>query len=123
MAAGVPSLLVYYYGNLPEAGVDGADDATVPRSWYTFDHRPRFGTNYTGLDTRINLSRDTVNIDEFKILDNRGFPMTIGGTLAVHERAVGAVNIRKTRHALPAGLIADAVAVLLAVYVVRWMLG
>ena len=35
----------------------------------------------------------------------------------------GAVNIRKTRHALPAGLIADFVAVLLAVYAVRWMLG
>jgi spore maturation protein B len=35
----------------------------------------------------------------------------------------GAVNIRKTRHALPAGLIADVVAVLLAVYVVRWFMG
>jgi spore maturation protein B len=35
----------------------------------------------------------------------------------------GAVNIRKTRHALPAGLIADAAGVILAVYVVRWMLG
>jgi len=35
----------------------------------------------------------------------------------------GAVNIRKTRHALPAGLIADAAGVVLAVYVVRWMLG
>jgi spore maturation protein B len=31
----------------------------------------------------------------------------------------GAVNIRKTRHALPAGLIADFAAILLAVYVVQ----
>ena len=31
----------------------------------------------------------------------------------------GAVNIKKTRHAVPAGLIADFVAMLLAVYVVR----
>ena len=55
---------------------------------------PDLGTNYTGLDTRIDLKPDVLSIQEFKILDNRGFPMTIGGTLAVHERAVGAVNIR-----------------------------
>ena len=35
----------------------------------------------------------------------------------------GAVNIRKTRHALPAGLIADAAATILAVYVVKFLLG
>lgn len=35
----------------------------------------------------------------------------------------GAVNIRRTRHAVPAGLIADIAGVILAVYVVRWMLG
>lgn len=35
----------------------------------------------------------------------------------------GAVGIRKTRHALPAGLIADLAAALLSVYVIRWMFG
>jgi len=35
----------------------------------------------------------------------------------------GAVNVRKTRHALPAGLIADGVALILAVYVVQWLFG
>jgi spore maturation protein B len=35
----------------------------------------------------------------------------------------GAVNIRKTRHAVPAGLIADFSAMVLAVYVVRWLFG
>jgi translocation and assembly module TamB len=55
---------------------------------------PDLGTNYTGLDTRVDLKPDVLSIEEFKILDNRGFPMTIGGTLAVHERSVGAVNIR-----------------------------
>jgi spore maturation protein B len=35
----------------------------------------------------------------------------------------GAVNVRKTRHAVPAGLIADFSAMVLAVYVVRWMFG
>jgi hypothetical protein len=55
MAEGDPAWLVYYYGNLPDAGVDGADDATVPRAWYTFDHRPRFGTNYIGLRNRFGI--------------------------------------------------------------------
>ena len=54
---------------------------------------PDLGTNYTGLDTRIDLQQDQLNIQEFKILDSRGFPMTVGGTLSVHEREVGAVNI------------------------------
>jgi len=50
-----PRWLTYYYGNLPEAGVDGADDATAPRAWYSFDHRPRFGTNYIGLRNRFGI--------------------------------------------------------------------
>jgi spore maturation protein B len=32
----------------------------------------------------------------------------------------GAVGIKKTRHAVPAGLIADAAGVLLSVYIVKW---
>jgi spore maturation protein B len=35
----------------------------------------------------------------------------------------GAVNVKKTRHAVPAGLLADFSAMVLAVYVVRWMFG
>jgi hypothetical protein len=50
-----PRWLTYYYGNLPEAGVDGADDAAAPRAWYTFDHRPRFSTNYVGLRNRFGI--------------------------------------------------------------------
>ncbi|ARA92939.1 spore maturation protein [Rhodothermaceae bacterium RA] len=35
----------------------------------------------------------------------------------------GAVGVKKTRHAVAAGLIADVVALFLAVYVVRWLFG
>ena len=35
----------------------------------------------------------------------------------------GAVNIKKTRHAIPAGLIADVFAMILAVYVVKLLFG
>lgn len=44
--------LLYYYGNVPSAE-DG--NATVERGWYTFDHRPRFGTNYAGLRNRFGI--------------------------------------------------------------------
>ena len=54
---------------------------------------PQLGTRYTGLDTRIELKPDLVTVREFRILDARGGPMTIGGTLGVHEYSVGAVNI------------------------------
>ena len=35
----------------------------------------------------------------------------------------GAINVRKTRHAVPAGLIADGAAMIMAVYVVKWLVG
>lgn len=44
--------LLYYYGNVPSAE-DG--NAQAERGWYTFDHRPRFGTNYAGLRNRFGI--------------------------------------------------------------------
>lgn len=39
----------YYYGNLPWSS------ATGERGWYTYDHRPRYNTNYVGLRNRIGI--------------------------------------------------------------------
>ncbi|SHK05441.1 M14 family metallopeptidase [Rhodothermus profundi] len=39
----------FYYGNLPWPG------SKRPPGWYTFDHRPRFATNYVGLRGIIGL--------------------------------------------------------------------
>ncbi|HEY3159472.1 MAG TPA: translocation/assembly module TamB domain-containing protein [Vicinamibacterales bacterium] len=55
---------------------------------------PDLGTSFSGLDTRIDLKPDTVTINEFRILDKNKKAMTIGGSLAVHERSVGAVDIK-----------------------------
>lgn len=43
---------VYHYGNVPseEEGNAGAE-----RGWYTFDHRPRFVTNYAGVRNRFGI--------------------------------------------------------------------
>jgi hypothetical protein len=55
---------------------------------------PDLGTSFSGLDTRIELKPDEVTIDQFRILDKNKKPMTIGGSLSLHERSVGAVDIK-----------------------------
>ena len=53
---------------------------------------PRFGTSYSGLDTRIDLEPDVVRVRRFEILDENGEQLAVAGQLAVHERKVGAVD-------------------------------
>ncbi len=55
---------------------------------------PDLGTAYTGLDTRVELKPDAVTISEMRLVDEHQRTMTIGGTLAVHEREVGAVDVK-----------------------------
>lgn len=44
--------LMYYYGNVPSAEEGNPD---TPRGWYSYDHRPRFGTQYAGLRNRFGI--------------------------------------------------------------------
>ncbi len=39
----------FFYGNLPWPGSEAG------RGWYTYDHRPRFSTNYVGLRNRLGI--------------------------------------------------------------------
>jgi hypothetical protein len=39
------------------------------------------------------LKADELTVSEMRILDSHGQPMTVGGTVGVHERGVGAVNL------------------------------
>ena len=62
----------YYYGNFsPEEGggrenarIDPANPGTT--TWRTFDHRPRFGNNYTGLRNRIAILSEAYSYLDFK---------------------------------------------------------
>ena len=47
----------YYYGDIYGEG--------ERRGWYTFDHRPRFGTNYWGLRNRIALLSEAFSYASF----------------------------------------------------------
>lgn len=50
----------YYYGNVPPERMN------VERGWYTFDHRPRFGTNYTGLRNRFGILSEAYSYASFE---------------------------------------------------------
>jgi hypothetical protein len=49
----------YYYGNF-------VDQLTPEKGWYTFDHRPRFGTNYGSLRNRFTILSEAYSYIDFK---------------------------------------------------------
>ncbi len=53
------------YGNFNDAfGAEVSTD-TTHRGWYTYDHRPRFGTNYYGLRGRVSILAEAFSHDPF----------------------------------------------------------
>ena len=75
------------------SGHDPHFDGVVDIRGGTFEI-PELGTAYTGLETRIDLKDEAVTISEMRIVDEHQKVMTVGGTIAVHERAVGAVDVK-----------------------------
>ena len=57
---------------------------------------PLGGVSYSGLNTRIDLTPDQLRLQNFSILDEEGERLNVAGSLAVHEKSVGAVNITVT---------------------------
>ncbi|MEW6209669.1 MAG: M14 family metallopeptidase [Acidobacteriota bacterium] len=61
---------VYYYGNFvdPQRPTNelGGDRQGTPRAWATFDHRPRFGTNYIGLRNRLAILSEAYSYLDFR---------------------------------------------------------
>jgi hypothetical protein len=53
----------FHYGNVPGAF---GEPVTVPRGWYSFDWRPRFGTNYAGLRNRFGILSESYSYAPFE---------------------------------------------------------
>jgi hypothetical protein len=54
------------YGNFARVyGADATPD-TTREAWYTYDHRPRFGTNYYGLRGRVSILSEAYSHDPFE---------------------------------------------------------
>lgn len=60
----------YYYGNFSDPQNPfrelPADRSQEPKAWATFDHRPRFGNNYTGLRNRIAILSEAYSYLDFR---------------------------------------------------------
>ena len=54
------------YGNFNDGGGREVSTDTVHRGWYTYDHRPRFGTNYYGLRNRVSVLSEAFSHDPFE---------------------------------------------------------
>jgi hypothetical protein len=54
------------YGNFPREFGTEANADTTRQGWYTYDHRPRFGTNYVGLRGRIGILSEAYSHDPFE---------------------------------------------------------
>jgi hypothetical protein len=59
-------LEVFDYGNFDTQYEERDITDTVKSGWYTYDHRPRFGTNYFGLRQRIAVLSEAYSHDPFE---------------------------------------------------------
>jgi len=57
---------VFDYGNFDTQYEERDITATTKSGWYTYDHRPRFGTNYFGLRQRISILSEAYSHDPFE---------------------------------------------------------
>ena len=57
---------IYDYGNFNDRGGLEVSTDTTHGGWYTYDHRPRFGTNYYGLRNRISILSEAFSHDPFE---------------------------------------------------------
>ena len=57
---------IYDYGNFNDRGGVEVSTDSVHSGWYTYDHRPRFGTNYFGLRGRVAILSEAFSHDPFE---------------------------------------------------------
>ena len=57
---------VFDYGNFDTQYEERDITDTVKSGWYSYDHRPRFGTNYFGLRQRISILSEAYSHDPFE---------------------------------------------------------
>lgn len=93
---------IFDYGNF--APDDERDITTTTKSgWYTYDHRPRFGTNYMGLRGRISILSEAFSHDPFerRVQSTYAFVSDILSAVASHR---GSVDRLRTEVAIAPGI-------------------
>ena len=90
---------VFDYGNFTQGYGDDVTAANRRDGWFTYDHRPRFGTNYFGLRGRVAILSEAFSHDPFerRVRSTYAFVREIL-SLAVERRAA----LLALRDAVPA---------------------
>jgi hypothetical protein len=88
------------YGNFSQEYGADVDTDTTKQGWFTYDSRPRFGTNYYGLRHGISILSEAFSHDPFerRVRSTRAFVLETLSLVAERSAAVTAV----TRAELPA---------------------
>jgi hypothetical protein len=90
----------------------GNDSAAVSRGWYTFDHRPRFGTNYYGLRGRISVLSEAYSHDPFETRVRSTYAFVKELLSLAAERRDAVIGLAKTSDmALRSGAVAATIPV------------
>jgi len=75
---------VFDYGNFSD---------TEQREWNTYDHRPRFGTNYVGLRNRLSVLSEAYSYFDFqtRIATTRAFVLEVLAAAVTHRQEIEAL--------------------------------
>ncbi len=87
---------VFDYGNF-DAGYEERDITdTVKQGWYSYDHRPRFGTNYFGIRQRISILSEAYSHDplERRVKSTYAFVLEILSLVAERGARIRAIEAR-----------------------------
>jgi murein tripeptide amidase MpaA len=101
------SFETFDYGNFNETYSDTSADTTT-RSWATYDHRPRFGTNYVGLRGRVAILSEAYSHDPFerRIRSTYAFVHEILSLAAERSASLAALGHATAAGPMPGGRVA-----------------
>lgn len=99
------------YGNFNDGGGREVSTDSVHSGWYTYDHRPRFGTNYYGLRNRVAVLSEAFSHDPFerRVKSTYAFTSELLSLIAEHGQELKARTSRTPDMTTPRGLVATGV--------------
>jgi hypothetical protein len=96
------------YGNFSDAVGNEVSTDTVHTGWYTYDHRPRFGTNYYGLRNRVSILSEAFSHDPFERRVKATYAFTKELLSLVSERGKELTSRTRGPRVVVRGLITEA---------------
>ena len=96
------------YGNFNDGGGREVSMDTVHDGWYTYDHRPRFGTNYYGLRNCVSVLSEAFSHDPFerRVKSTYAFTSELLSLVAERGAAIRSMEKRADDGAEPSARIA-----------------